>query len=157
MKTIALIAVNEDCYEREKIMKDFVQKQLAKNHINVLKFNTHQISEMVKEAKKEADKTFIVFDAKEGRNATFSYAAAELYKQNLKPVLIVSNSDAEDANVEYAKNALAEIWSMKNPELETWDLDFDNIYFSYEKMGFDTMPEVTETGIQALIDAIERD
>lgn len=155
MKTIALIAVNAKCHEREEILKDFVQRHLAENGIEVLNFKDHQISEMVKKAR-EADKTFIVFDAKEGMNPTFSYAATELYKQNVKPVLIISNVDAKDANVEYAKNALAEIWAMENPELETWDLNFDNLYFSYEKMGFDTVPEVTNEGIKVLIDTIIR-
>lgn len=157
MKTIALIAVNANCHEREENLKDFVQRQLAENGIEVLKFKDHQISEMVKKARDEADKTFIVFDAKEGMNPTFSYAATELYKQNLKPILIVSNVDAEGANVEYAKNALAEIWAMENPELETWNLNFDNLYFSYEKMGFDTVPEVTNEGIEVLIDTIVRE
>lgn len=157
MRTIALIAVNANSHEREEALKEFVHKQLAEHDIAVLNFETHHISEMVKEAKEEADMTFIVFDAVEGMNPTFSHAATEMYKIGLKPILIVSNVDAEGADVEYAKNALAEIWSMENPELETWDLDFNNLYFSYEKMGFDTVPEITEVGAQVLIDAIVRE
>ena len=156
MRTIALIAVNADSQEHEKNLKEFVHKQLAEHDIKVLNFESHHISDMGKEAKEKAEKTFIVFDAKEGMNPTFAFAAAELCKQNVKPTLIISNIDAEDADVEHAKNALAEIWAIENPELETWDLNFDKLYFSYDKMGFHTEPEIAETGVEVLIDTIVR-
>ena len=151
---IALIAVNANCHEQEEVLKNFVSNQLAEFGIETLKFKTHYIPEMVKEAK-EADKTFIVFDAKEGSNPTFSTAALELYKQNIKPCLIVSNIDDENVNMDYAKNALAEEWVMENPKLETWDLDFNNLYFSYKKMGFDITPEMDDVGIKPLVDIIK--
>lgn len=151
---IAVIAVNANCHGQEEVLKNFVSKQLAEFGIKTLEFKTHYIPEMVKEAK-EADKTFIVFDAKEGANPNFSVAAVELYKQNIKPFLIVSNADDENANMDYAKNALAEEWVMENPELETWDLDFNNLYFSYKKMGFDIMPEMDDAGIKPLVDVIK--
>lgn len=154
MRTIALIAVNANSQEREKKLKEFVHKQLAEHDIKVLNFENHHISDMVKEAKEKAEKTFIVFDAKEGMNPTFSYAATELYEQGVKPSLIISNVDAEDADVEHAKNALAEIWAIENPELESWDLNFDSLYFSYTKMGFNTEPEIAEAGVDVLINTI---
>lgn len=150
---IALLAVNANCHEREEVLKEFVSRQLAEFGIETLSFRTHFIPGMVEQAK-EADITCIVFDAKEGPNPTFSCAATELYRQGIKPILIVSNVDDEEADVDYAKNALAEIWVMENPELETWDLDFDNLYFSYKKMAFDIEPDMEDASISPLVDTI---
>lgn len=152
---IALIAVNEHCEEREDRLKEYIARKMA-THLGfeVINFADLTIDAMVNKAKEEADRTVIVFDAVRGMNTKFSYAATKLFENDIHPILLISNSDNENADVSSANTSLAEIWSFEDPSLESWDLNFHNIYFSYETMGIDTTPEVENDNIDALIKLI---
>lgn len=155
MNRIALIAVNEHCEKNENWLTDYIAKKMVTHQgFEVINFDNLTIDEMVNKAKKEADRTVIVFDAVRGMNSKFSYAATKLYESDIHPILLISNSDKQKADISSANTALAEIWSFKDPSLESWDLNFHNIYFSYETKGIDTSPKVETDNIDALIKLI---
>lgn len=155
MNRIALIAVNEHCEKNENWLTDYITKKVATHQgFEVINFANLTIDEMVNKTKKEADRTVIVFDAVRGMNSRFSYAATKLYENDIHPILLISNSDKQKADISSANTALAEIWSLKDPSLESWDLNFHNIYFSYETKGIDTSPNVETDNIDALIKLI---
>ena len=152
MFKIALIAVNEDCENRETYLRDYLTGKIALySECEVLDFSNLSIDEMVELAKKEADKTIIVFDAVRGMNTLFAYTARKLYEADLRPILLISNSDSKNADIASANTSLAEIWSLEDPSLESWDLYFHNMYFSYNTMGIDTTAEVETDNIDALM------
>ena len=155
MNKIAVIAVNEHCEEREDRLKEYIaQKMVTHLDFEVINFADLAIDEMVNKAKEEADRTIIVFDAVRGMNTRFSYAATKLFENEIHPILLISNSDNKNADISSANTSLAEIWSFEDPSLESWDLNFHNLYFSYETMGIDTSPEVKNDNIDALIKLI---
>lgn len=155
MFKLALIAVNEHCEEREEYLKDYITKKMASySGVEVIDFSDLSIDGMIKLAKEEADRTIIVFDAVRGMNTRFAYAASKLYEEDIHPILLISNSDNEKADISSANTALAEIWSGEDPSLESWDLNFHNIYFSYNTMGIDTSANVETDNIDALMKLI---
>lgn len=155
MIKVALFAVNEDCEEREERLRDYITKKAAADYgDDVIVFSDCSIDRMVRLAKEEADRTIIVFDAVRGMNASFAYAARKLYAEDIRPILLISNSDQTDADISSADIALAEIWSSEDPSLESWDLYFHNLYFSYDKMGIDTSAKAETDDIDVLMKAI---
>ena len=48
-------------------------------------------------------------------------------------------------------NVVADIISMNDRNVEMWDLNYRTLFFSSEKKGFDTVPEVEADGIQGLL------
>ena len=152
MFKIALIAVNEHCEKREECLKEYITKKIASYAgYEVIDFTDLSIDEMVELAKEEADRTIIVFDAVRGMNLSFAYAARKLYEKEIHPILLISNSDKENADISSANTSLAEIWSSEDPSLESWDLYFHNLYFSYNTMGIDTVAKVESDNIDNLI------
>ena len=155
MFKIALIAVNEHCEKREKTLKEYLTRKMASySGVEVIDFTNLSIDEMINLAKEEADRTIIVFDAERGMNTMFAYAARKLYQEDIHPTLLISNSDNENADISSANTSLAEIWSSEDPSLESWDLNFHNIYFSYTKMGIDTSAKVETDNIDAFLKLI---
>jgi len=154
MIKIALIAVNEHCENREEHLINYITKMTSSFDIQVIDFTNKSIDDMIKLAKAKADRTIIVFDAIRGMNASFAYAARKLYEEHIHPILLISNSDSENADISSANTSLAEIWCLEDPSLESWDLNFHNIYFSYNKMGIDTSEKVETDNIDALIKII---
>ena len=155
MFKIALIVVNENCEEKEENLKDYIANKVASySGFEVLDFTNLSIDEMIELAKEEADKTIIVFDAERGMNTRFAYAARKLYEEDIHPILLISNSDNKNADISSANTSLAEIWSCEDPSLESWDLNFHNIYFSYNTMGIDTSAKVETNNIDVLMKLI---
>ena len=152
MFKLAFNAVNEGCEKREKQLKNYIKKQAASySGVKVINFADLSIDDMIKSAKANADRTIIVFDAERGMNIRFSYAASKLHEAGIHPILLISNSDNENADLYEANTALAEIWSLEDPSLESWDLNFHNMYFSYSTMGIDTSPNVKTDNIDVLM------
>lgn len=155
MFKIALIAVNEGCEEREECLRDYITKKIASYlGYEVIDFTDLSIDEMIELAKEEADRTIIVFDAERGMNTRFAYAASKLHEKDIHPILLISNSDKENVDVSSANTSLAEIWSCEDPSLESWDLYFHNLYFSYDTMGIDTSAKVESNNIDSLMKLI---
>lgn len=152
MFKLALIAVNENCGKREaKLRKCITRKVAAYPGFGVIDFADLSIDGMIRLTKEEADRTILVFDAEKGMNPPFSYAASKLYEEGIRPILLISNSDHENADIPAADISLAEIWSCEDPSLESWDLYFHNLYFSYNTMGIDTTAKVETDNIDALM------
>lgn len=155
MFRIALIAVNERCEKREARLRNYITKKVASySGYEVIDFQNLSVDQMIQLAKEEADRTVIVFDAERGMNTRFSYAASKLYEADIHPILLISNSDHKNADISSANTALAEIWSLEDPTLESWDLNFHNLYFSYRTMGIDTTATVETDNIDAFMNLI---
>lgn len=155
MFKIALIAVNDDCEKKEESLKnDLTNKIASYSGFEVIDFNHLSLDEMIILAKKEADKTIIVYDALRGMNTRFAYAARKLFEENIHPILLISNSDHKNADISSANTSLAQIWRNEDPSLENWELNFHNLYFSYDTMGIDTFAEVETNHIDALMKLI---
>ena len=70
-------------------------------------------------------------------------------------ILLITNCDPEDEYMINRANAsLGEIWLMENPELQPYEINFNNLFFSYDKMSVDYLPEVEENGIGILVKEI---
>lgn len=152
MFKIALFAVNDCCEIRERSLKAYITKEMASYlGFEVMDFTGLSHDEMVDLAKEEADRTIIVFDAVRGMNLGFSHAASKLHGAGIHPILLISNSDHQNADISQADTSLAEIWSLEDPTLESWDLNFHKLYFSYDKMGIDTTAKVETNNIEALM------
>ena len=137
--------------KREEKLKEFLKEELLEYGIQTIDANT------VQEALEEADQIIIAFDAKLGMNPEFAETARVLYKHNVHPILLITNSDVEGADNAQAKMAMGEIWTMENPDLSSEELFFSTFYFSYEKMMLDTVEEVKEDSIEVLVKIICKD
>lgn len=125
---ISLIAVNN--YERERDFKREFKEIVEKSGFEVVELQTSDIRELVTKAK-EADQVFLAFDATVGMNHAFAEVARELLHQNVKPVQIITSVDEDDADVEYASMALADVWNMVDPTISDAETDFTTLYYSY--------------------------
>lgn len=153
---IAIIAVNPESAKLESKLRGFLSKELKDYDMQVIRFHSQDIEDMVKEAKDRADLTIIVFDAEEGMNIRFTTAARELYYNDINPILLITNCDPENENmINSANTSLGEIWLMENPGLDPYELNFHNLFFSYKKMTVDYFPETEESGIKILIKEIK--
>ena len=94
----------------------------------------------------------VVFDAAEGMNRPFSETVAKLHEKNIKPILVIINSDP--VNVGDAEMSAAEIVAEIDPEAQPWDLNFKTLFFSADK-GFANTPAFERRGMDALIEAIQ--
>ena len=153
---IAIIAVNPESESSEEKLKNFLSKELKKYDMQMLELHSQDIEGMVEESKEKADVTIIVFDAEEGMNICFAEAGRELYYNDIDPILLITNCDPENENmIDSANASLGEIWLMENPGLDPYEMNFHNLFFSYEKMAVDYFPEVEERGITILIKEIK--
>ena len=146
---IEIIAKNGE--KREEKLKEFLKKELLEYGIQTLDSND------IQEALEKADKIVLVFDAKEEMSPEFAETARVLYKHNVHPILLITNSDVEGADIAQAKTAMGEVWTMENPALSSEELFFSTFYFSYEKMMLDTVEEVKENSIGVLVRTISKD
>ena len=156
MKTkIAIIAVNPESTRRESKLRGFLSRELKNYDMQIIRFHSQDIEDIVKEAGERADATIIVYDAEEGMNICFATAGRELYHNDIKPLLLITNCDPEDEYIiNHANASLGEIWLMENPELQPYEINFSNLFFSYDKMSIDYLPEVEENGIGILVKEI---
>lgn len=129
MFKVAIIAVNEGCEEREKWLQSYLAEKLAiHKEVELMNFSNLSVDKMIQQAQ-EADRTIIVFDAVRGMNSMFAHAATELYRNNIKPILLIANCEFAD---ETAEKSLVNIWSHE-ANFESWQLKHKTLYFSYEK------------------------
>jgi len=141
MVYVSIIAVNDNCEEKEKTLKEFFNekfKNLAKYEMIELKSN--KFDDIIEECK-EVGQVILVFDAVEGKNPSFSYIAKKFFKNEIRPILLIADCDNENANIKEADNALAEIWKNECPWLDESLLYFDNLYFSYNNRAVDIIPK----------------
>jgi len=156
MKTkIAVIAVNPNCERRESKLRGFLSRELRLYDMQMIRFHSDDISDMIEEAKKKTDITILVFDAVEGMNIHFATAGRELYENEVLPILLITNCNPEDEYmINKAKTSLGEIWLTENSELNPDSLNFNYLFFSYDKMAIDYFPETESNGIDILIKEI---
>lgn len=145
MYKVALLAFNEGCEEQEKWLQSYLAEKFAiHKEVDLLILQDVVIDKVIDQVEKEADRTILVFDAVRGMNSMFAEIASKLCRIGIKPILLITNSDNELADIKSADNALSEIWSHENQKLETWQLKQETLYFSYEKQAIDNVPEIKE-------------
>lgn len=132
MKKILLISVNDD--EKEKLfVKEFENIITSKGYM----FLSIENTENLREAVKEADEIFTVFDAKIGRSYEFHLMAELLYQEKRKPVQIITSADEDNISLDYAKIAVEDAWnSLSKGNISDADMNFFTMYYSYKKKSF---------------------
>jgi predicted membrane GTPase involved in stress response len=149
MDKIAVFAMSD---ENKKEVMNYL-KSHKDGKIDIIDFSeSDDIKKKVTKAKIEANKSVVVFDAAEGMNRPFSETVAKLHEKNIKPILVIINSDP--VNVGDAEMSAAEIVAEIDPEAQPWDLNFKTLFFSADK-GFANTPAFERRGMDALIEAIQ--
>ena len=150
MDKIAVFAMSD---ENEKEVMNYLNSH-KDGKIDVIDFSKlDDIENRVTEATKKANKSVVVYDAAEGMNRPFSETVAMLHKRNIKPILVIINSDFT-MDVVDAEMSTAEIVAEIDPEAQPWDLNFKTLYFSSDT-GFANTPAFERRGMDALIEAIQ--
>lgn len=155
-RSVAILAVNEDQEEYERIVFHFLKKTLQEHDIcTVNDFEENNIGREIENAAGKTEIFIIISDAVRGKNPFFSFAARELYRRNIRPIVLVSNIDDPEADPLMAAGALEEVWLLEDPQLESWNLNFDTVYLSLERKITYISPENEQEGISALLELIE--
>lgn len=147
MKKISIIAKSKE--ERELLKKEL------KNFDIIVDVADGDIERFIDENITASDKVILFFDAVEGMNPQFAYSIRLLYKKGIKPIILISNADHEEANLEVATNAIEEVLIMENPSLEAWELNFKKIYYNNKTNSFSTNKYLSDEGIEVLLEAIK--
>lgn len=156
-KHVAILAVNEDQDEFNEKIFNFLENELKKDEIHVVNdFAENNIITMIDEATRYTNTFIIVSDAVRGKNPFFAAAAKELYHRKIRPIILVANIDNPKADPDGAANALEEIWLLENPNLESWQLNFETVYISLKENVTYFSSDDKKMGIKALLEAIER-
>lgn len=154
-RSVAILAVNEDQEEYERTVFYFLKEELQKHDIyTVNEFKENNIGRAIGDAAGRAERFILISDAVRGKNPFFSSAARELYRRNIRPIVLVSNIDDPEADPLMAAGALEEIWLLEDPQLESWNLNFDTVYLSLEKKITYISPENEQEGISALLELL---
>ncbi len=156
-KNVAILAVNENQEEFNEKIFNFLKAELQKHGIQVVSnFAENNITTMIDDAISYTNTFIIVSDAVRGKNPFFAIAAKELYHRQIKPIILVANIDEPEADPIGAANALEEIWLLENPNLESWQLNFETVFISLKENVTYISSDVRKSGIEALLEAIER-
>ena len=157
MQNISIIAINDNCEEKETKLKEFFKNKFENiPKYDFMDFKTNKLDDIITETIEKADQTILVFDAVEGFNPSFSYVARKLLRNDIKPILLISDSDNKNADLKTADYALSEIWSNECPWLDEDSLYFNNLYYSYTNKAVDIVPEVeANDDISVLIEKLD--
>lgn len=156
-KRVVILAVNEDQDQFNETVFGFLENELQKHGIHVVNnFAENNIKTMIDDAAEKTDTFIIVSDAVRGKNPFFAAAAKELYHRKIKPIILVANIDNPKADPDGAANALEEVWLLENPNLESWQMNFETVYLSLERNVTYVSPIAEKEGIQALLETLER-
>lgn len=131
MLKVALFTTNYSGEEREERLPGMLSEELREEEIEIIQFSSSDSEEKVAQAKKEADAVVLVIDAVDGINPIFSSFARMFFKNNIRPIVLITDFDSPDANVYTAEKALGNIWSKEDETLTYAELEFLTAYFSY--------------------------
>ena len=149
---VSIIAVNYGAEEREKELKDFLTRTIQSQGIEVMETpDTDDVTEIV-EAALMADKVILVYDSLIRLNPNLTIAVREISNKNIRPILIVTNSENDDFYD--AHNLIGDLWGKFEPSKRNWQNSFGIFFFSYDKMMLGLTPKVSEANTEGLIKEI---
>ena len=87
---------------------------------------------MVLQAKEDAYKVVLAIDAVMGQNPTFSRIGRMFFENNIRPIVLITNFDLPNADVDSAERALGDVWALEDDSLPLSHYKFLTAYFSYD-------------------------
>ena len=154
--TVAIIAINDGCELREGLLVLLLSRMLAKHGIVTLRSQSNHLDNVVAEAR-EADYTLLVYD-RDADSLAFGLALRRLHELGLRPIVLVADPEGFEFEPSgFADTAYQAIETSLGSHdigidelrdaLESYlSFPFDMLYFSYDKLAVDVIPDVGADG-----------